>query len=154
MRSWLLGTFNTFCSFVLSTSYRPTMSRLISCVSSPCRVCGAGASSPSVQPLHPGVQPASSPVRRSGEERLAAEEHRGAGGGTQLPALSAGPLHRQHEESGRWGVRKHIRQICSLNHKDIKTACSSTREEKVEQSLYLHDLYDFIWNYPKQNNAS
>lgn len=74
---------------------------LLSCVSSPCRVCGAGASSPSVQPLHPGVQPASSPVRRSGEERLAAEEHRGAGGGTQLPALSAGPLHRQHEESGR-----------------------------------------------------
>lgn len=71
---------------------------------SSCRACGAGASSPSVQPLHPGVKPASSPLRRSGEERLAAKAHRGAGGGAQLPALSAGSLHRQHEGPRGWGI--------------------------------------------------
>lgn len=63
--------------------------------SSPCR-----ASSLSVQPLHHGVEPARSPVRLSGEERLAAEAHRGAGGREELPALPAGPLHRQHEGPG------------------------------------------------------
>lgn len=39
------------------------------------RAGGAGASPLPVQPLHPGVQPASSPICGSGEERLAAETH-------------------------------------------------------------------------------
>lgn len=64
---------------------------------SSCRAWSAGASSPSVQPLHPGLQPAGSPVRLPGEELLAAEAHWRAGGGAKLPALSAEPLHRQHE---------------------------------------------------------
>lgn len=67
------------------------------------RACGAGAPPLPVQPVHPGVQPASSPLRRSGEERLAAETYRGAGGGAQLPALSAGPFYREHEELRRQG---------------------------------------------------
>lgn len=66
--------------------------------SSSCRASGAGASSLPVQPLHPGLEPARSPVRLPGEEHLVAEAHRGAGGGEELPALPAGPLHRQPEE--------------------------------------------------------
>ncbi len=75
---------------------------------SSCRGCGPWASSLSVQPVHPGLEPASSPVRHSGEERLAAEAHRGAGGGAQLPALSAWPFNRQHEESRGWGSIWHV----------------------------------------------
>lgn len=68
---------------------------LISCS----RVSGVGASAP-VQPLHADLKPADPPVRLPGEECLAAETHRGPGGGTKLPALPAGPIHCQHEPAG------------------------------------------------------
>lgn len=85
--SWCLGVLLSPFLIPLSSSFR---------------ACGAGASSLPVQPFHPGLEPASSPLCRSGEERLAAEAHRGAGGRTQLPALSARPFYRQHEDSRGW----------------------------------------------------
>lgn len=104
-------------AFVFSTPFFLLLSPLYSwclCVllslfliplSSSFRACGAGASSLPVQPFHPGLEPASSPLCRSGEERLAAETHWGAGRRTQFPALSAGPFYRQHEDSRGWDVR-------------------------------------------------